>query len=253
MYGYHSFLGAGQETRPYGVSGEIQQNLTAGGASPSPTRRWGNIPWRRIGGRHMGPSVPVYGNSFVRRAPDPHPLPRLVGTRRGGEMEQAEILHRIRAQWPGRNHTRNRILRAGNFAEGCRGIPRRWGSGGGATMGGDAHRSLPPAAFCLLCRRGQRRSPRRAKPCKIRRAESSRPTDVMVHEGRAGLRPAPTTSPANHSKTGQQEGKPRLSERKNGGPSGPPFAAPLIPRRSYSNKQAVRRASRSPLRWGRRL
>ena len=44
-----------------------------------------------------------------------------------------------------------------------------------------------------------------------------------------------------------------LSERKNGGPSGPPFAAPLIPRRSYSNKQAVRRASRSPLRWGRRL
>ena len=44
-----------------------------------------------------------------------------------------------------------------------------------------------------------------------------------------------------------------LSERKNGGPSGPPFAAPLIPRRSYSNKQAVSRASRSPLRWGRRL
>ena len=132
--------------------------------------------------------------------------------------------------------------------------PRKFrGSGGGATMGGDAHRSPPPAAFCLLCRRGQRRSPRRAKPCKIRRAESSRPTDVMVHEGRAGLRPAPTTSPANHSKTGQQEGKPRLSERKNGGPSGPPFAAPLIPRRSYSNKQAVRRASRSPLRWGRRL
>ena len=169
MYGYHSFLGAGQETRPYGVSGEIQQNLTAGGASPSPTRRWGNIPWRRIGGRHMGPSVPVYGNSFVRRAPDPHPLPRLVGTRRGGEMEQAEILHRIRAQWPGRNHTRNRILRAGNFAEGCRGIPRRWGSGGGATMGGDAHRSPPLAAFWSLCRRGQRDSPRRAKPCEAAR------------------------------------------------------------------------------------
>ena len=169
MYGYHSFLGAGQETRPYGVSGEIQQNLTAGGASPSPTRRWGNIPWRRIGGRHMGPSVPVYGNSFVRRAPDPHPLPRLVGTRRGGETVPTEILCRTRAQWPGKNHTRNRILRAGNFAEGCRGIPRRWGSGGGATMGGDAHRSPPPAAFCLLCRRGQRRSPRRAKPCEAAR------------------------------------------------------------------------------------
>ena len=48
--------------------------------------------------------------------------------------------------------------------------PRKFrGSGGGATMGGDAHRSPPPAAFCLLCRRGQRRSPRRAKPCEAAR------------------------------------------------------------------------------------
>ena len=61
----------------------------------------------------------------------PHPLPRMVGTRRGGEMVQAEILHRTRARWPGRNKTRNRILRAGTSAEGCRGIPRKRGSGGG--------------------------------------------------------------------------------------------------------------------------
>ena len=69
--------------------------------------------------------------------------------------------------------------------------PRKFrGSGGGATMGGDAHRSPPPAAFCLLCRRGQRRSPRRAKPCKVRRAESSRPTDITAHgDGRAGVPP----------------------------------------------------------------
>ena len=33
----------------------------------------------------------------------PHPLPQLAGTRRGGEMEQAEILHCNRAQRPGRN------------------------------------------------------------------------------------------------------------------------------------------------------
>ena len=122
MYGYHSFLGAGQETRPYGVSGEIQQNLTAGGASPSPTRRWGNIPWRRIGGRHMGHRIAHDRNClvgaglltrpsrFMETASSgtdtvPHPLPRMVGTRRGGEMEQAEILHRIRARWPGRNKT----------------------------------------------------------------------------------------------------------------------------------------------------
>ena len=89
-------------------------------------------------------------------------------------------------------NTWNRILRAGTSAEGYRDNPRKRGSGGGATMGGDAHRSPPPVAFCLLCRRGQRRSPRRAKPCKVRRAESSRPTDVMVHEGRACLGPVPT-------------------------------------------------------------
>ncbi len=59
--------------------------------------------------------------------------------------------------------------------------PRKFrGSGDGATMGGDAHRSPPPAAFCLLCRRGQRRSPRRAKPC-----EASRPTGT----GGSGTRP----------------------------------------------------------------
>ena len=69
--------------------------------------------------------------------------------------------------------------------------PRKFrGSGGGATMGGGAHRSPPPAAFCLLCRRGQRRSPRRAKPCKVRRAESSRPAGVTAHgDGRAGVPP----------------------------------------------------------------
>ena len=121
--------------------------------------------------------------------PDSHPLPRLVGNRRGCGTISTEILHCIRAQWPGRNETRNRILRAGTFAEGRRGIPRKRGTGGGATMGGDAHRSPPPAAFCLLCRRGQRRSPRRAKPC-----EAARPISVMVRRGRAGLGPAPTAS-----------------------------------------------------------
>ena len=78
-------------------------------------------------------------------------------------------------------NTWNRILRAGTSAEGYRDNPRKRGSGGGATMGGDAHRSPPPAAFCLLCRRGQRRSPRRAKPC-----EAARPTDVTAHGGAGG-------------------------------------------------------------------
>ena len=82
--------------------------------------------------------------------------------------------------------TQSRILRAGTFVEGCRGIPRKRGSGGGATMGGDAHRSPPPAAFWFLFRRGKRNSPKGRKPVR-RRAESSRPTDVMVYGGRADL------------------------------------------------------------------
>jgi len=81
-------------------------------------------------------------------------------------------------------------LHAGNFAEGCRGIPRKRGFGGGATMGGDAHRSPPPAAFWFLFRRGKRNSPKGRNPVR-RRAESSRPTDVMVYGGRAGQETRP--------------------------------------------------------------
>ena len=38
---------AGQETRPYNVSGGSQQDGKTGGASPSPTGRWGSILRRR--------------------------------------------------------------------------------------------------------------------------------------------------------------------------------------------------------------
>ena len=99
----------------------------------------------------------------------PHPLPRLAGTRRGGGAVPTEILHRTRAQWPGKIKTRNRILRAGTSVEGCRGIPRKRGTGGGATMGGDAHRSPPPAILWFLSHRWERNSPSRAKPCETAR------------------------------------------------------------------------------------
>ena len=133
------------------------------------------------------PPVFCFRNGSVRCAPDLCPLPRLVETRRGCKMAQAGILYCTRAQWPGRNEIRNRILRAGTFAETYRGILRKWGSGGGATMGGDAHRSPPPAILWFLSHRWERNSPKRAKPC-----ESSRPTGVTVHGGRADLGSAPT-------------------------------------------------------------
>ena len=45
--------------------------------------------------------------------------------------------------------------------------PRKFrGSGGGATMGGDAHRSPPPAAFWFLFRRGKRNSPKGRNPAR---------------------------------------------------------------------------------------
>ena len=64
------------------------------------------------------------------------------------------------------------------------GIRDAEGSGRGATMGGDAHRSPPPAAFWFLFRRGKRNSPKGRNPVRCR-AELSHPTDVMVYGGRA--------------------------------------------------------------------
>ena len=80
------------------------------------------------------------------------------------------------------------------------------GAGGGATMGGDAHRSPPPAAFWFLFRRGKRNSPKGRNPVR-RRAESSHPTDVMVYGQRADLGSAPTAVQAKYSKTGGRAGQ----------------------------------------------
>mgnify|MGYP000261785911 CR=1 FL=1 len=63
-------------------------------------------------------------------------------------------------------------------------------------MDGYVHRSPPPAAFWFLCRRGQRNSPRRAKP--------SAWNESLPKNRRAGQRPAPTTSQAKYSKIGQR-------------------------------------------------
>ena len=109
-------------------------------------------------------------------------------------MVQAEILHRTRARWPGRNKTRNRILRAGTSAEGCRGIPRKRGSGGGPAGAVRRPRDTPGDPL-VSTHRWERNSPRRAKPCKVRRAESSRPTGVMVHGERAATRGRPYGDP----------------------------------------------------------
>ena len=70
---------------------------------PHPSRRGGACPF------------PVFGAVPIDASPTLRPLPRLVGTRRGGEMEQAEILHCIRARWPGRNKTPEPYFARRNF------------------------------------------------------------------------------------------------------------------------------------------
>ncbi len=74
------------------------------------------------GGQTMNPStedilreIDRTPAEIVFRACPTHPLPRLVGTRRGGETEQAEILHRIRVRWPGRNKTPEPYFARRNF------------------------------------------------------------------------------------------------------------------------------------------
>ena len=159
------------------------------------------------------PLPPVFGTASSGAPPIPHPLPRLVGTRRGGKMAQAKILHRTRAQWPGRNEVRNRILRAGTFAEGCRGISRKWGSGGGATMGGDAHRSPPPAAVCLLCRRGKGGRPAGRNPShgtkpfrKTAGGSETRPYNISGRSPQNGTTGGASPSPTGKRKTSRRGG-----------------------------------------------
>ena len=87
--------------------------------------------------------------------PDSHPLPRLVGNRRGCGTISTEILHCIRAQWPGRNETRNRILRAGTFAEGRRGIPVNGGRGWRDYGRGRPSEPTPAARFASFAAVGK--------------------------------------------------------------------------------------------------
>ena len=79
--------------------------------------------------------------------------------------------------------TRNRTLRAGNFAEGRRGILRKWGSGGGPAGAVRRPRDTPGGVLVPFSPR-KKELAQRAKTCKVRRAESSRPTGVMAHGDR---------------------------------------------------------------------
>ena len=123
-----------------------------------------NLCGRRIGGRVWDPPVP---DSWERLRPTHLRSHTLCH----GWSEPGAAVKWCRPKFcaaPGPSgpegiKTWSRILRAGTSSEGRRGIPRKRGPGG-ATMGGDAHRSPPPAAFWFLFRRGKRNSPKGRNP-----------------------------------------------------------------------------------------
>ena len=69
----------------------------------APDRSRSNLCGGESAGGSGDPPVPDSWEWLRPTHPDPHPLPRLVGTRRGCETVPAGILHSTRAQWPGRN------------------------------------------------------------------------------------------------------------------------------------------------------
>ena len=201
----------GQETRPYGAISVVRDMIIATATKPhlSLRNQMGSQKCRR-GESQTRPST-VHRNGFVQRPPDPHPLPRLVGTRRGGRTVPTEILYRTRASGPegikpGTVFCAPEILHEGIGVSPVNGGP---GENELEPEGTCSRRRCesPPAILWFLSHRWERNSPRRAKPCKMRRAESSRPTGVMIHGGRANLGAAPTTSQANHSRRGMREGQ----------------------------------------------
>ena len=95
----------------------------------------------------VGASPRLARSRSMGRAPSgadtiPHPLPRLVGTRRGCKMAQAGILRRIRARWPGSGpagaagHPRRAF---GSFFTGEKGTRPK-----GETLQGAARRVVAP-------------------------------------------------------------------------------------------------------------
>ena len=109
----------GSETRPYNISGRSPQNGTTGGASPAPTGK------RKT-------SRGVYQKASVQRTP--------ICTLCHGWSEPGAAVKWNRPKFctasgpggPEEIKPRNRILRAGTFAEEYRDNPHKRGSGGGS-------------------------------------------------------------------------------------------------------------------------
>ena len=93
---------------------------------------------------------------------------------------------------------RNRILRAGTFAEEYRDNPRKRGSGGGSAGAVRRPRDTPGGVLPPLPPRAKEVAPQ---------GETLRMERNPSEKQRADLRPAPTTSQADHRKTGQREGQ----------------------------------------------
>jgi hypothetical protein len=153
---------------------------------------------RRRGESQTRPS-PIHGNGSVRRPPTRTLCHGWSEPGAAVKWHKPEFCTEPGPSGPEGINIWNRILCAENFAEGRRGIPRKRGSGGGATMGGDAHRSPPPGGVLVPFLPEKKELAQRAKP--------SAWNKTIPNIGGRVRRPAPTTFQADHSRTGKREGQ----------------------------------------------
>ena len=153
----------GRNPLPQSVSPPIPQ----GRGLPLPSFRCRRTFFSYRRGGTLARPFPVFGAVPIDASPTLHPLPRLVGTRRGGETEQAEILHRIRVRWW-----------------------LRWSRE--ATAGHPRRRFGPFAAAGKETRPAGRNPQRRMKP---------------IRKPAGGSETPPTASQADHSRRGPREGQ----------------------------------------------
>ena len=146
----------------YSLRGMFPRSPRRGWACPS--RRISEMAVVRRRGESQTRPPPIHGNGSVRRTPTRTPC--------HGWSEPGAAVKWCRPKFcadqgpvarkestPGTVFCAPEILRKGVGVS-----PVNGGSGGGATMGGDAHRSPPPAAFWFLFRREKRNSPKGRNP-----------------------------------------------------------------------------------------
>ena len=145
----------GRNPLPQSVSPPIPQ----GRGLPLPSFRCRRTFFSYRRGGTLARPFPVFGAVPIDASPTLHPLPRLVGTRRGVKRNRPKFCTVSGSGGPEEIKPRNRILRAGTFAEEYRDNPRKRGSGGGSAGAVRRPRDTPGGVLVPLPPRAKRLAP----------------------------------------------------------------------------------------------